>query len=75
MNTGIQDSHNLGWKLARDDRDETASLRAGDRAPDATKLMPVDGETLVLIRPDGYIGLISDAGDAAALADYLAAIG
>jgi 2-polyprenyl-6-methoxyphenol hydroxylase-like FAD-dependent oxidoreductase len=30
--------------------------------------------TLVLIRPDGYIALISDAGDASAVTDYLAAI-
>ncbi|WP_432840915.1 FAD-dependent oxidoreductase [Dactylosporangium sp. CA-092794] len=199
MNTGIQDAHNLGWKLAavargaapalldtyeaerrpvaadvltlsdarlkqaieqrgistrrdastlqlgvnyrgsalaRDDRDETAPLRAGDRAPDATRLATVDGErrlfdltrggrftvlsfgatpvveaapaglrtlhvvgqpagpddiadtaghlaraygaaerTLVLIRPDGYVGLISDAGDGSAVSDYLAAIG
>ncbi|MGH3279481.1 MAG: FAD-dependent oxidoreductase [Trebonia sp.] len=200
MNTGIQDAHNLGWKLAavanggaslelldsyeterrpvaahvlglsnarlkqtledqaiptrrdastiqldvgyrgsalaRDDRDDAAALRAGDRAPDATKLATVDGErrlfdltrggrftlltfgpaaaaeslqpalktlhvveqptgpddiadtegylataydasdrTLVLIRPDGYIGLISDAGDARAVTDYLAMIG
>jgi 2-polyprenyl-6-methoxyphenol hydroxylase-like FAD-dependent oxidoreductase len=198
MNTGIQDAHNLGWKLAavakggspalldsydaerrpvaagvlalsnarlqqaieqkgiptrrdasttqlnvgyrgsalaRDDRDETAPLRAGDRAPDATKLTTVDGErrlfdltrggrftllsfgaapeveaapyglrtlhvvgqptgpdeiadaggqlgraygagdrTLVLIRPDGYIALISDAGDSSAVSAYLAAI-
>jgi 2-polyprenyl-6-methoxyphenol hydroxylase-like FAD-dependent oxidoreductase len=198
MNTGIQDAHNLGWKLAavakgaspalldsyeaerrpvaasvlalsnarleqsieekglstrrdastiqldvnyrgsalaRDDRDETALLRAGDRAPDATKLMTMEGEcrlfdltrggrftllsfaatpateaslfdvkalhvvdrpagpddvadaaghladvygaadrTLVLIRPDGYLALISDAGDVSAVADYLAAI-
>ena len=107
MNTGIQDAHNLGWKLAavaegaspvlldsydaerrpvaagvlalsnarlkqtieqkgiptgrdadttqlsvnyrgsalaRDDRAETAVLRAGDRAPDATKLTTVEGE-------------------------------
>ena len=107
MNTGIQDAHNLGWKLAavakgaapalldsyeaerrpvaagvlalsnarlkqaieqkgiptrrdastmqlgvnyrgsalaRDDRDETALLRAGDRAPDATGLTTVEGE-------------------------------
>jgi hypothetical protein len=29
----------------------------------------------VLIRPDGYIGLISDAGDVSAVSDYLAAIG
>jgi 2-polyprenyl-6-methoxyphenol hydroxylase-like FAD-dependent oxidoreductase len=125
-----------GSGLARDDRDETASLRAGDRAPDATTLATADGErrlfdltrggrftllsfgsaptasapssgirtlhvveqpsgpddiadtaghlaaayhaseaTLVLIRPDGYIGLISDAGDTQALTDYLAAIG
>lgn len=200
MNTGIQDAHNLGWKLAavakggaspalldsyeaerrpvaagvlalsnarleqaieqkgipirrdasttqlgvsyrgsalaRDDRDETALLRAGDRAPDATKLTTVEGErrlfdltrggrftllsfgasaaveaapsglrtlrvvgrpaapgdvadteghlagaygaagrTLVLIRPDGHIALISDAGDVSAVSDYLAAIG
>jgi 2-polyprenyl-6-methoxyphenol hydroxylase-like FAD-dependent oxidoreductase len=199
MNTGIQDAHNLGWKLAavangtspalldsyenerrpiaaavlalsnerlkqvieqkniafrrdgasmqlginyrgsalaRDDRDETATLRAGDRAPDATRLTMLEGErrlfdltrggrftllnfgsaaltlaspiklrvlhvveqpagpddladskgylanaygaserTLVLIRPDGYIALISDAGDVSAVPDYLAAIG
>jgi hypothetical protein len=200
MNTGIQDSHNLGWKLAavakgdaspalldsyeaerrpvavgvlalsnarlkealeskevptrrdastiqldvgyrgsalaRDDRDETALLRAGDRAPDATKLTTVEGErrlfdltrggrftllsfeatpaveaspaglrtlhvvgqpagpgdiadteghlasaygatdrTLVLIRPDGYDALISDAGAISAVSHYLAAIG
>jgi hypothetical protein len=199
MNTGIQDAHNLGWKvasvargaspalpdsyeaerrpvavgvlalsnarleqaldrkdiltrrdastiqldvgyrgsaLARDDRDETALLRAGYRAPDATRLTTVEGErrlfdlmrggrftllsfgatpavlaspfdlrtlqvvgtptghddiadteghlasahgsadrTLVLIRPDGYVALISDAGEASAVSDYLAAIG
>jgi hypothetical protein len=125
-----------GSTLARDDRNETALLRAGDRAPDATKLMTVEGErrlfdltrgggftllsfgpmtaveaapyefrafhavgqptrpgdivdceghlasaygaanrTLVLIRPDGYIALISDAGEFAAVTDYFAAIG
>lgn len=125
-----------GSALARDDRDDTAALRAGDRAPDATKLTTVDGErrlfdltrggrftllnfgatpaveaspsdlrtlhvvgqpagpddiadtdghlasaygtadrTLVLIRPDGYIALISDAGDVSAVSNYLAAIG
>jgi 2-polyprenyl-6-methoxyphenol hydroxylase-like FAD-dependent oxidoreductase len=125
-----------GSRLARDDRDDTASLRAGDRAPDATKLITADGErrffdlirggrftllsfgavptlgvdapgirtltvvatptgdagamvdsagtlaraygatdsTLVLIRPDGYIGLISDSGDAAAVSDYFEAL-
>ena len=194
MNTGIQDAHNLGWKLAclghgapptlldsydaerrpvaagvlalsnarlaqtladkgmsirrdasttqldvnyrgsalaRDDCEESAPLRAGDRAPDATSLRTVEGErrlfdltrggrftllrfgaapvvdavsgvrmlnvveepdgpddvvddeghlvsaygalegTLVLIRPDGHIGLISRAGDVTALSDYL----
>ncbi|VVJ18030.1 Putative monooxygenase STM1546 [Amycolatopsis camponoti] len=193
MNTGIQDAHNLGWKLAavakgaspalldsyeaerrpvaegvlalsdarlaealerkgiplrrdaattqlgigyrgsalaRDDRDDTASLRAGDRAPDASGLTTVDGErrlfdltrgggftlldfgggpatfppglrtfrvvgrpdgpgeiadtgghlaaaygasgtTLVLIRPDGCVAVISDAGDGPAVSDYL----
>ena len=125
-----------GSVLAQDDREETAVLRAGDRAPDATKLKTVEGErrlfdlirggrftllnfgakteveasasdlrtlhvvaqpgvpddltdaegqlaraygatdcTLVLIRPDGYVALISDAGDVAAVSDYLAAIG
>ena len=186
MNTGIQDAHNLGWKLAavlrgapdtlidsyeaerrpvaahvlglsntklaqtiqqgittrrdsstlqldlnyrgstlaRDDRNDSANLRAGDRAPDATGLRTQDGEhrlfdltrggrftllafgdlppidhagvglqtlqvvdaahqpgqladphgylrtaygakdhTLALIRPDGYLAVISDAGD------------
>jgi 2-polyprenyl-6-methoxyphenol hydroxylase-like FAD-dependent oxidoreductase len=125
-----------GSVLARDDRDETAQLRAGDRAPDATGLITVNGErrlfeltrggrftlldfgttasiaasasglrtlrvvaqptgpndvadveghlaraygatdrTLVLIRPDGYVGLISDTRDASAVSDYLAALG
>ncbi|WP_410586101.1 FAD-dependent oxidoreductase [Amycolatopsis sp. lyj-23] len=123
-----------GSALARDDRDERATLRAGDRAPDATGLATVDGvhrlfdligrgqftlldfgstttlprtaarvlhvvaqpaaegeiadpaghlaaaygpsgRTLVLIRPDGYIGLISDAGNFRAVTDYLAAFG
>jgi 2-polyprenyl-6-methoxyphenol hydroxylase-like FAD-dependent oxidoreductase len=119
-----------GSALTRDDRDETAPLRAGDRAPDATGLKTLEGEhrlfdltrgghftllnfgpsvsagprtlhvveqptgpddvadtdghlahaygatgrTLVLIRPDGYVGLISDAGDLTAVSDYLAAI-
>lgn len=128
-----------GSALVRDDRDDGAELRAGDRAPDATNLATVDGEhrlfeltrgggftvlsfgeaadalavapfthglrtlrvvptptqpgdvadtaghlaaaygaresTIVLIRPDGYVGLISDAGDAGTASDYLTAIG
>ena len=125
-----------GSALARDDRDDTALLRAGDRAPDATGLVTAQGErrlfdltrgtrftllsfgtapaagtapdgvrilrvgaqptgpddivdpegrladsygatdrTLVLIRPDGYIALISDAGDMPAVWRHLAAIG
>ncbi|MGH7911781.1 MAG: FAD-dependent oxidoreductase, partial [Candidatus Dormibacteraceae bacterium] len=32
-------------------------------------------ERLVLIRPDGYVALISDAGDTSAVSNYLAAIG
>ncbi len=124
-----------GTALARDDRDETTSLRAGDRGPDATMLTTVEGGrrlfdltrgghftllnfgpavaievftfevrtlnvvgqptgpdeiadseghlaraygatdfTLVLIRPDGYIALISDAGDISAVSDYFADI-
>jgi hypothetical protein len=198
MNTGIQDAHNLGWKLAAvtsgaspalldsygserrpvavgvialsnaqlkhaidqkslairrdavtmqlginyrgsalvwDDRDEAAVLRAGDRAPDATRLGTLEGvrrlfdltrggrftllsfggkapvtglrtelrtlrlvgqpatpdditdlennlaraygateRSLVLIRPDGYIALISDAGDISAVSDYFSRI-
>jgi 2-polyprenyl-6-methoxyphenol hydroxylase-like FAD-dependent oxidoreductase len=125
-----------GSALARDDRGGTASPRAGDRAPDATRLMTMEGErrlfdltrgggftllsfgamppieasrrdvsllhvvaqpagpdditdtegnlasaygatdrSLVLIRPDGYVGLISDAGDGRAVMDYLAVTG
>ena len=199
MNTGIQDAHNLGWKLAavargaapalldsyeaerrpvaarvlalsdkrlaqiveqkglpdrrdasttqlgvsyrgsalvRDDRGTTALLRAGDRAPDALGLLTLDGicrlfdlirggrftllafgatvaaetllpgikyfqvveqvigitdiadseghlakayeatdKTLVLIRPDGHIALISDTGDTSVVSSYLDAIG
>lgn len=121
-----------GSVLARDDRDESATRRAGDRAPDATELVTAEGRhrlfdvigggrftllnfgaavaarglpndlrmlhvasqpgaaghiadtagnlariygstgrTLVLIRPDGYIGAISDAGDVSVIADYL----
>lgn len=124
-----------GSALARDDRDDDAELRAGDRAPDATELTTTDGtrrlfdltrtgtftllafgaapaiaepplrlttlhvvasptrpgeladtadhlaraygateRSVVLIRPDGYIGVISDAGDATAITDYLAAL-
>jgi 2-polyprenyl-6-methoxyphenol hydroxylase-like FAD-dependent oxidoreductase len=125
-----------GSVLARDDRDQASRLRAGDRAPDATGLMTVEGErrlfeltrggrfivldfggvmrahestpfglralrvvaqpacpgdiadtqghlaraygahdrSLVLIRPDGYVALISDAGDASAVSGYLAAL-
>ncbi len=125
-----------GTALASDDREEMAVLRAGDRAPDATKLTTIDGDrrlfeltrggnftllnfgaataieagawslrtlrvvrvptgpdevgdseghlaraygatkdTLVLIRPDGYVGMISDAGDVSAVSDYFASIG
>jgi 2-polyprenyl-6-methoxyphenol hydroxylase-like FAD-dependent oxidoreductase len=124
-----------GSALARDDRDTTAPLRAGDRAPDATGLVTAEGRqrlfeligdarftllsfgpapavdaagfdlrtlhvvprpggpsevaddeghladayaptarTLVVIRPDGYLGLISDTGSAAAVDDYFAAL-
>ena len=126
-----------GSVLARDDRDDTAVLRAGDRAPDATELQTVAGErrlfeltrggqftllvfadtpvdetslegvrilrvvdrrigpgpgdvadpehhlidaygatdrTVVLIRPDGYVALISDTDDLTHVSDYLAAI-
>ena len=198
MNTGIQDAHNLGWKLAAvakgaapalldsyeaerrpvaagvlalsdkrlaqtieqkclanqrnasttqlgvsyrgsslvcDDRGGTALLRAGDRAPDALGLLMLEGKcrlfdllrgghftlldfgaavpvdtfpshvrllhvveqitatidvadlgghlakaygttdrSLVLIRPDGHIALISDAGETSAVSDHLAAM-
>ena len=121
-----------GSALARDDRGESAPLRAGDRAPDAIKLRTIEGEcrlfdltrggrftllnfgpetalevppwdlrtlhvvpkpttpnaladteghlataygaadrTLVLIRPDGYVGLISDVGDFSSVLEFL----
>lgn len=116
LDIGYRDS-----SLARDDRDEDAELRAGDRAPDATGLTTPDGRahrlfeltaggtwsllnfgdapapsidgvhvidaadtdgslaaayaptarTLVLIRPDGYIAVISDTGNAADITAYL----
>ncbi|AMM19364.1 3-(3-hydroxyphenyl)propionate hydroxylase [Frondihabitans sp. PAMC 28766] len=119
LDIGYRDS-----ALARDDRDgrnDSSTLRAGDRAPDATGLTTRDGlthrlfeltaggswsllnfgaaplpaiegvrlidaqdsdgslaaayaptqTTLVLIRPDGYIAVISDAGDLGAVTAYL----
>ena len=121
--------------LSMDDRNDTAEVRAGDRAPDATGLTTVEGtkrlfdmtrggsftllnfgpritirpenfavttlnivekasasgdvaddggylrpsyeagdHTLVLIRPDGYIGMVSDAGLSLAVDEYLTAL-
>jgi 2-polyprenyl-6-methoxyphenol hydroxylase-like FAD-dependent oxidoreductase len=131
---------NLGYRgssLARDDRGEDARLRAGDRAPDAAGLVTPSGEcrlfdllrgehftllsfgqppippdglhglrlrtlhlvdslsgpddvidagghlrqayapapgTMILIRPDGYVGLIAGAGGRTAVATYLASL-
>lgn len=48
--------------------------RPGEIADTAGQLAAAYGAragTLVLIRPDGYIGVISDAGDATVVADYL----
>ncbi len=42
-----------GSVLVRDDRDETAQIRAGDRAPDATRLMTVEGERRLFDRTRG----------------------
>lgn len=121
--------------LSRDDREDGAAMRAGDRAPDVTRLVTVGGErrlfdllrggrfnllnfgprldtaldttpfqlrvfnvvekpvhsdeiaepdgqltrqfgatdrTLLLIRPDGYVAVISDAGEVSAISDYFA---
>lgn len=126
-----------GTALVRDDRDGITLLRAGDRAPDATKLITAGGEcrlfrlmrgthftllnfgpagagvietshyevrklnvvgqltgpnqvidsenhlrraynagvrTLVLIRPDGYVAIISDASDESTVSHYLSMI-
>ena len=60
-------STSSGNRPAPDDIADTDGYLA--RAYGATE------RTLVLIRPDGYIGLISDAGDVSAVSDYLAAIG
>lgn len=40
-----------------------------------TRAYGASERSLVLIRPDGYIGLISDAGDAAAVSSYFDALG
>ncbi len=132
MNTGIQDSYNLGWKLAAVAKGGTPALldsyaaelmtvdcecrlfeltRGGrftlpsfgampsvDALPSDLRTLHVVGHpagpddiadtqghlagaygagdrTLVLIRPDGYVALISDAGDTSAVSDLLATIG
>ena len=64
---GLRTLHVVGQPSGPDDLADTAGHLA--RAYGAS------ARTLVLIRPDGYIGLISDAGDVSAVSDYLAAIG
>ena len=59
--------HVVGQPVTPDDLTDSAGHLA--RAYDAT------GRTLVLIRPDGYVGLISDVGDVLAVSNYLAAYG
>lgn len=76
MNTGIQDAHNLAWKLAAGPK--LLDTYEAERRPIAehvlamsnAKLADLIAGTLVAIRPDGYIGLISDAGDRDALTRY-----
>ena len=49
-----------GSTLARDDRADTAALRAGDRAPDATHLVTVEGERrLFELMRGGHFTLLS----------------
>jgi len=60
------------------------TLRVVDRPAGAGEIADTAGHlagaygatdrTLVLIRPDGYLGLISDAGDGEAVSAYLAAL-
>lgn len=80
-----------GWTLldfgrgsVRDDTDGVRTLRVRDRAEGPDDVVDTGGQlvqtyadtgrTLLLIRPDGYIGLISDAGDRSAVAAYLATV-
>ena len=72
MNTGIQDAHNLAWKLAL--------ALAGDAAPglldsyDAER-RPVGeevvGPSVYVVRPDGYLGFASAVIDTDNLVTHL----
>ncbi|WP_066376159.1 FAD-dependent oxidoreductase [Herbidospora mongoliensis] len=64
-------------RLSRNLTSHPDGLRAGDRAPMSglsrgTHFQAYQvGNTQVLVRPDGYIGLIADVNDTSAAADYL----
>ncbi|CCH19731.1 hypothetical protein [Micromonospora lupini] len=64
--SGLTTLRVVGQPTGSDDIADTEGHLAG--AYDAAD------HTLVLIRPDGYIALISDAGDVSAVSHYLGAI-
>ncbi|WP_433208446.1 FAD-dependent monooxygenase [Dactylosporangium sp. CS-047395] len=55
-------------------REGVQAVRA-EPGSDLAAAYGANARTVVLIRPDGYLGMISDAGDLSAVSDYLAAIG
>jgi hypothetical protein len=62
--SGLRTLHVVGQPTGPDDIADTGGHLASAYG--------AAGRTLVLIRPDGYVALISDAGDVSAVSDYLA---
>ncbi len=78
MNTGIQDAYNLGWKLAlalKGASDRLLDSYQAERMPVAAGVLATtsfrSGNALILVRPDGYIGLTAGSHDQEPVIDYL----
>ena len=55
--------------------DPTGRCDIADTEGHLAKAYGATDHTLVLIRPDGYVALISDSGRTSAVSDYVAALG
>ena len=79
LNFGVDASAVTGFslvlKVLNVVRDPTSFGEIADCDGHLTEAYGAKLRTLVLIRPDGYVGLISDAGDVSTIANYMAAVG
>lgn len=73
MNTGIQDAHNLGWKLTLAVNGQAADGRVlRDNAGNAARTYGFGTDSgIVVVRPDGYIGYRAKNPSMDSAAEYL----